>query len=222
VSQQIVEVPLFPLPRGALLPGELLPLHIFEPRYREMMRRVRLGKRTLAIATLDSARPPDERGRPAVADIVGLGKLVRDELKADGTSDIVLHGWGRARIVEELPSSPFRMVRATPQDDDTLHPVLAFRMRRELLLGLAERLGGISYDVTARFDAGALADRIASALSLSASHRVRMMQAVSTEQRVYTLLELLEDMKHQKRLAELVPALGDFTLRFDRGEDSGR
>ncbi|MDG2148747.1 MAG: LON peptidase substrate-binding domain-containing protein [Planctomycetota bacterium] len=224
VAQEIEKAPLFPLPKGAILPGELLPLHIFEPRYRAMMQAVRDGDQLIAIGTLHPGNTHDVEGRPLISDIVGLGQLLRDEQNDDGTSDIVLHGIGRGRITQELPSAPFRTVRFDRQPittDD--HPAVTFRLRRQLLNGLASHMDQpIVFDVTARFDVGTLADRIASSLRLAASQRIAMMQAFSSEARVELLLNLLEDPRHGQRLIDLIPSLQDFSLSLPDAKDTSR
>ena len=89
VVSALVKAPLFPLPDGALLPGEFLSLHVFEPRYRAMLEDARKGSPVIAIATLLPGWEADYAGTPAVADIVGLGRMVKDRPQPDGTSDIV-------------------------------------------------------------------------------------------------------------------------------------
>ena len=207
-------VPLFPLPHGALLPGELLPLHVFEPRYRVMLEAVRKGDRLLAVATLLPGWEADYHGTPAVAEVVGLGRIVKDRLNPDGTSDIVLHGLLRGELVEELPGKPFRRARLVLRGDGHRHPAEVYRLRRGLLTGIAERLRNrqLSFDLTAGFDVGALVDRIASALDLSAEQRVEMLQALDLERRVELLLELLRDKAHRQQLLEIVPSLHAFSL----------
>lgn len=221
---QTDEAPLFPLPKGAILPGELLPLHIFEPRYQAMMEAVRAGAQLIAIGTLYPGNDRDAEGRPRIADVVGIGRLMRDEQNADGTSDIVLHGVGRGRITEELRSEPFRAVRFERQSrssDD--HPAVEFRLRRQLLNGLATSMSEpVDFDVTARFDVGMLADRIASSLRLPAVQRIAMMQAFSTEVRVEILLGLLDEPRHRQRLVDLIPSLGDFSLSLPDAKDTTR
>ena len=215
-------VPLFPLPRGALLPGELLPLHIFEPRYRALLEEVRGSDNlAMAIGTLDPGWEADYLGRPAVAPVVGLGQVLRDKQRPDGTSDIALHGLGRARLLEELPSEPYRRIRVEVPDPRSAHPVEAYRMRRRLLTGLDDALGSaLEYDVTAAFDASHLVDSIASSLSLQPLERVRMMQALDAEERVALLLELLRTRDHRRRLTQLVPSLGKFHLSLPDGEET--
>jgi hypothetical protein len=104
--------------------------------------------------------------------------------------------------------------------DEEAHPMESFRLRRELLQGLASCLAqDVQFDVTARFDVGALADRIASALQLPPRRRVQMMQAFTADRRIDVLLELLGEPRHARRLVELIPSLGDFTLALPDAKD---
>jgi Lon protease-like protein len=101
-------VPLFPLGETVLLPHAVQALHVFEPRYRQMVEaclaEVRAGSvltaRPIAMATVE----PSVRGRrqalPDLRPAVCVGQIVRHERRADGRHDIVLHGVCRARIVE--------------------------------------------------------------------------------------------------------------------------
>jgi hypothetical protein len=116
VVSALVKAPLFPLPDGALLPGELLSLHVFEPRYRAMLDDARKGSPVIAIATLLPGWEADYAGAPAVADIVGLGRMVDDRPQPDGTSDIVLQGMLRAEIATELDSDKlYRLAGLVPR-----------------------------------------------------------------------------------------------------------
>ncbi len=213
----ITHAPLFPLPHGALLPGELLPLHVFEPRYRALLEAVRRGDRIIAIATLLPGWEIDYHGRPPVAPVVGLGRMVKDRGNPDGTSDIVLHGLLRGEITGEIAGRAYRVARVVVRPEDDLHPAETYRLRRELLTGLAERLRTtrLRYDLTAAFDVGTLADRIASALDLQPEQRVEVLQALPPEARVKLVLELLADRAHRKRLLEIIPSLHSFSLALD-------
>ena len=221
-SPVVTNAPLFPLPHGALLPGELLPLHVFEPRYRSMLEAVRRGDRIIAIGTLLPGWELDYHGRPAVAAVVGLGRMVKDRQNPDGTSDIVLHGLLRAEIAGEVAGRPYRVARVVVRPGEDLHPAETYRLRRELLSGIAEKLrtSRLHYDLTAGFDVGALADRIASALDLQPEQRVEVLQALPPEKRARLVLGLLSDKAHRKRLLEVIPSLHSFSLTLEapRGE----
>jgi len=106
VSQR--RLPLFPLPGVVLLPGTILPLHIFEPRYRAMVADALDGDRTIGMAMM---KPGWERsGRtPPIFPVGGAGRIVEAEHLPDGRYNIVLEGEFRYRVVEESPPSPYRV-----------------------------------------------------------------------------------------------------------------
>jgi Lon protease-like protein len=213
----IDKAPLFPLPNGALLPGELLPLHIFEPRYRKMMEAVRDGQGVIAIATLLPGWETDYHGAPHIAEVVGIGRVVKDRLNDNGTSDIVLHGMTRGRVLSELGGELFRRARVEPILDDEKHPAEIYRLRRGVLTGIADRLRTqrFNFDITAGFDVGTLLDRIASSLDITPEQRVDVHGAVALDQRAALVLELLRERKHRQQLIEVIPSLHAFTLSME-------
>lgn len=213
MSDLVGKAPIFPLPGGALLPGQLLPLHIFEPRYRRMLDVVRKGDRMLSIATLLNGWSVDALGNPPVHEIVGVGRLVKDKPNADGTSDIVLHGVVRGEITREIPGHPFRQALVLLHPEIEVHPAVSYRLRRHLLSQLAGLLGArVAGDVTNGFHPGALVDRIAVSLDLDTEQRVAFMRAIEPEQRIDLLLALLQGRKHRQKVLGLIPTLSEFSL----------
>ena len=103
-------IPLFPLPGVVLLPGTLLPLHIFEPRYRAMVADALSGENTIGMAML---KPGSERAVavPEIFPIGGAGRIIASERLSDGRYDIVLQGVFRYRVLDESPPSPYRVAR---------------------------------------------------------------------------------------------------------------
>ena len=87
------EIPLFPLPEVVLFPGCLLPLHIFEPRYREMLKNVMSANKIFGVLNVDPAtRRPAEVG--CAAEVIEVEKL------PDGRSNILSVGTSRFKVVE--------------------------------------------------------------------------------------------------------------------------
>ena len=99
-----VVLPIFPLPDVVFFPETDLPLHVFEPRYRQLLSDALDGDRTIGIQLLDPARPADADGRPAVFSIGCAGNIVDYEPLDDGRSNIVLKGAFRYRIDAEVPA----------------------------------------------------------------------------------------------------------------------
>lgn len=104
LESALASLPLFPLPGVILLPGVMLPLHVFEPRYRKMVRDVLDSHRSMVIVQL--LEEAGEEGRPPrLAEVGGVGTIVDCTELPNGRFNIVLRG--RARVsIEELPFVP--------------------------------------------------------------------------------------------------------------------
>ncbi len=113
LRDKLQRLPIFPLYRVQLFPRAILPLYIFEPRYREMTAACLAGDGLMALAQLKPGFEADYQGRPPVRSMAGLGKIIAHRENADGTYNILLEGLGRVRIDEELPPEhSYREVRA--------------------------------------------------------------------------------------------------------------
>ena len=95
-------LPVFPLPSTVFFPRTTLPLHIFEPRYRQMLADVQQADGLLVVAMA--------RGEK-FHDVATVGRLSSVERLADGCSNIELSGLYRVRIEEEQAETPYRQVR---------------------------------------------------------------------------------------------------------------
>ena len=100
-----MRISLFPLPDVVLLPGTLLPLHIFEPRYRAMVADALEGDRRIGMAMLKPGWELSD-DPPPILPVGGAGRIVESEQFPDGRYNIVLEGEFRYRIVEETPAAP--------------------------------------------------------------------------------------------------------------------
>ena len=96
-------VPLFPLPNVVLFPGAVLPLHIFEERYKRMTGDVlrQQSHRQVAMALLRAGWEKDYYGRPAIEPVVCVGTILSHERLADGGYNFLLQGHTRAKVVRE-------------------------------------------------------------------------------------------------------------------------
>jgi Lon protease-like protein len=109
------ELAVFPLPRVVFFPGTLLPLHIFEPRYRAMVRDCLSHERpVLAVTLLKPGYEADYDGRPDMHDVCTVGRIEQHEELPDGRFNIVLRGLSRVKLVE-LPASSLPYRRATAE-----------------------------------------------------------------------------------------------------------
>lgn len=198
-----IEIPIFPLPDLVFFPGTLLPLHVFEPRYRRMVADCLVGDRRLAVVMLRPGWEADYHGRPPVHEVAGAGEIAEHEPLPDGRSNILLHGVARVRIAGELPAvRPYRIVRAEVLEDR--YPpggagVLAERLETlraaylRLLEGLGRthpaRLGGLEGAPPA-----AVVDRIASAALPDATLRQQVLETADVAARLELVASALLDL----------------------------
>ena len=114
LSEALRRLPMFPLPNVVLFPHALLPLHVFEERYRALARDVLAGHHFLAVTLLSRPEEADLHDRPAVERIAGVGEVVMAHELPDGRFNLVVRGRARIHIDEELASDrPYRLVRAS-------------------------------------------------------------------------------------------------------------
>ena len=118
-------VRLFPLPNLVLFPGVVQALHIFEPRYRELMSDALADDELITMAYLKPSGISDPAFgmEPPIAETVCIGKIISHTELEDGRYNLFLVGTRRARIIEELDvSSPYRMAEvAIVQDGPAAH-----------------------------------------------------------------------------------------------------
>jgi len=107
-------IPIFPLPTVVLFPNVLLPLHIFEPRYRQMLADVLAGDRVIGMVLLQSGWEHSVEDRPDVFPIGCAGVITHVEPMPDGRSNIVLRGLSKFRIQSENGSKPYRVATIDP------------------------------------------------------------------------------------------------------------
>ena len=96
------ELPLFPLPDVVLFPQEVLPLHIFEPRYRMMLRTVMAEDRRFGVVRWD---PRQQR----MADVGCCAEILHCQTQDDDRSNIVTMGQQRFRVLDIVREAPFRV-----------------------------------------------------------------------------------------------------------------
>lgn len=104
---------LFPLPGAVLMPGAAMPLHVFEPRYRQLVKDCLAGDGILAIPQIRAGEEPAHLGRPGLYPYAGVGRIAAHQELPDGRYNIVVEPVGRVRILQELAAdTPWRVVEA--------------------------------------------------------------------------------------------------------------
>jgi hypothetical protein len=100
----VESIPLFPLPGAVFIPHTLMPLHVFEERYRNLVNDAIQHDGFLAVPRLRPGWESNYDEQPPIYSVAGFGKIIRHELMADGRANIVILGLGRIRIRSELPT----------------------------------------------------------------------------------------------------------------------
>ena len=109
-------IPIFPLPNVVLFPNVFLPLHIFEPRYREMVRGALATDRIIGMVLLRPGYERDYEGRPPVYPVGCAGVITHSEVLPDGRFNIILKGIEKFKMTGEDTSRSYRLahVEAVP------------------------------------------------------------------------------------------------------------
>lgn len=127
-------IPIFPLPNVVFFPKTYLPLHIFEPRYREMVADAVEEGQVIGMVLLKEGWEGHDDDNPPIYSVGCVGRLVSMQKLPDGRSNILLLGLERFRISEEMDGKSYRRAQITlqPQDDvELLDPGL-----RDELIGV--------------------------------------------------------------------------------------
>ncbi len=129
-------MPVFPLPGFVLLPHAVQPLHIFEPRYRQMVKHslaaMKSGGGQIAMATMTGIRGSSE---PLIREVVCIGQIVQHKVAAGGRFNILLQGICRARILaihEPDEDHLYRTVHVSPVEPPMSAPPLLTGVREAL------------------------------------------------------------------------------------------
>jgi len=192
----------FPLPNAALFPGALLPLHVFEARYRDLVRDALSSSKTLAIARLKPGFESDYEGRPPVYEVCGAGRIIEHTAHRDGRYHILLRGISRVRIVRELPPATlYRVVRGEVIDDLPVDAALGSALEQkihQLWTALGPELPDVLRDlgeVTRGAEGvGAFADRVAAVMAGDAELGQSLLSEPDPCERLRMIAERLQTL----------------------------
>jgi len=192
-------VPVMPLPGVLLFPNALLPLHIFEPRFRDMLDHALQDDRMLCVALV---RPERKHWRTS-ADFfpVSTVGLIRACIgRSDGTSDLILQGIRRVKFSEFEQEAPFPIARIQPlktrtrltvETDALAAKVLEFYTRlKESGRELPEKIDRYLNEMN---DPEMLADLIASTFISDATRRQQLLEELDLNQRLRLLIQYLRE-----------------------------
>ena len=203
-------LPIFPLPNVVLFPNVFLPLHIFEPRYREMVADAVASDRMIGMVLLRPGWQHDYEKRPPVYPVGCSGVITHVETLPDGRYNIVLRGVERFRVLEEDSTKGYRraIVEPVPEGAGSGDDRAAVRRQRSKLESLiaptierslagAGRLeaiegGGRDSKIPATMADEDLVNALAQYLDLEPLEKQALLEQHSLRTRAESLVELLE------------------------------
>jgi hypothetical protein len=198
--------PIFPLPGVTFFPRTLLPLHIFEARYRAMIADALARDRRICMVQLRPGYEAGYAGKPDIYSVGGLGEIVNCRRRASGRYDLVLRGEARVRVLREQPSDTlYRVVIAERVEDVApaadVGPLLErVRAACRALLGILGRPADFLDAALADGQPpGVIADRIASGVLPGAAVRQELLEMPEVDLRLGRLVLALDALVDELR-----------------------
>ena len=206
----ISEIAIFPLPNVVFFPKTLLPLHIFEMRYRKMMDDVLSGSNQIGMVLLKDGWETNYFGNPEVHEIVCVGDIQYFEKLDDGKFNIMLYGISKAKIVAFVQEQPYRIAQVKFLQDvrfdrdsfnEPFETETLLRMVHEYLAELGvKKLDDVLNADTQSFEA--LINQVAFLLDFSTQEKQRLLEMDSLAQRYEKVKELLKKRFTSLRVAK--------------------
>lgn len=202
-------LPIFPLPNVVLFPNVFLPLHVFEPRYREMVADAIDSDRMIGIVLLKKGWEHEYEGRPPVFPIGCSGVITHVDRLEDGRYNIVLRGMERFRVIEEDHGRTYRRALVDPLVEGALtaedrSALRRHRSRLEVLLAPAmdrdlgsasaadETKPGSDPMIPSGMADEELVNALAQYLDIEPIEKQALLERESLRSRAESLVELLE------------------------------
>src|SRR5574341_684698 len=190
-------IPLFPLATVVFFPNTLLPLHVFEPRYRQMVKDVIDSERIIGMALLKPGWEKNYEGNPEIYSVAGMGRIVNSEPLEDGRFNIVLYGLKRVKIIEIARELPYRLARVEILED--VHGTNE-NIYRERIVELILRWNGIigkeneshSINIDTRLPIENLIDAVASTSVSNVFEKQELLEEINVQKRAENILTHLE------------------------------
>jgi Lon protease-like protein len=190
-------IPLFPLATVVFFPNTLLPLHVFETRYRQMVSDIMSAERIIGMVLLKPGWEKDYQGNPEIYNVACMGRMVSAEPLEDGRFNIVLYGLKRVKILETVKDNPYRLVRVKILED--VHGTNE-EVYRERIIELVSKWNGMlgkeheshRINIDTRLPLENLTDAFASLNISNVFEKQELLEEVSILKRAEKILSYLE------------------------------
>jgi Lon protease-like protein len=188
-------IPVFPLPTVVLFPSVFLPLHIFEPRYRQMVDDALNGDRIIGMVLLRPGWERDYDGRPPIYPVGCAGVITHAERLADGRFNIVLRGMEKFRVTGEEGGRPYRVALVEPVPEpaaDSVRGEMRLMRRRLEALLVPQPEGQPDPKVPSSMPDEDLVNALAQYLEFEPVEKQALLERDGILDRCRSLIELLE------------------------------
>jgi Lon protease-like protein len=192
---------LFPLPDLVFFPHVIQPLHIFEPRYRQMAADALADDRLIALVQLCADCDANDLSPPAIHSIACLGRIVAAQNLEGGRYNLLLQGVFRVRILEELSDDKlYRNARVELLDDQTCasartESALRRKLSKRVPVWFPAKAGVLEQFqklIGSDLSLGALCDIFSFALPLDTRFKQILLEELDVKKRVRALLRHME------------------------------
>jgi len=188
----------FPLPSVVLFPGMALPLHIFERRYRDLVRDSLAADKVMAMSQVELGQEAEYADRPSLRPMCCAALIAWHQELEEGRYNIILQGVARAQICEELPARKrYREVRAQILCDPAFSGPEEEQLRQtvfELAGRLPPAFGQNLLKNAARMTGGNLADAMAAALVVDIERRQQLLSELDVRQRLLGVVDEIGEL----------------------------
>jgi len=193
------EVPVMPLPGALLFPHALLPLHIFEQRYCEMLDHALREQRMFAVALVKTQRS-EWKSTDDFFHIAGVGLIRACVGRSDGTSNLILQGLQRVCFSDFRQSAPFPIARIEPLESDVTPSVETDALGAKVL-ELYSKLKESGHHLPEKVDRylsdlgdmELLADLMAATFINEPARRQQLLEELSVKQRLRLVIQYLRE-----------------------------
>jgi len=189
-------IPIFPLPNAVLFPNVFLPLHIFEPRYRAMVRDAMATDRIIGMVLLRPGYESDYEGRPPVYPIGCAGVITHSEELPDGRFNIILKGIEKFRLTGEDTSRPYRLAHVEAIPDAVVEGersvIAGHRRRLQSLVAAATEHGRQEPRLPEAVPDQELVNALAQYFAFEPLERQALLECNGVLSRCLALIDLLE------------------------------
>ena len=215
VTASDVKLPIFPLSNVVLFPRLATPLHLFEPRYRQMAHDALAGERRIGMVVVRPDFADDMPGDPPIYPIGCMGSVTESQQLPDGRYNLALRGEYRFRVLEEDPRPEQQLYRtarvtALPELYDDADRERVARLRASVIESVGvivretqpERAASLASDLFTGVDDATLVNLLSNALALPVEEKQALLEADSIPERYARLATVLSFQRVELRTGD--------------------